>query len=87
MGNISSGTPETLAGSVRIRGTRLSVDFVLELLENGWTEKDVLENYPQITPKVLPEIFAFARQALRSEQITKNKYPPQLSTRKRDTSS
>lgn len=61
--------PETLAGSVRARGTRLSVDFILELFEKGWTEGEVLENYPQLTPEALAEVFAFARQALHSEQI------------------
>lgn len=61
--------PDTLAGAVRIRGTRLSVDFILELLEKGWTEKDLLENYPQVTPEALADIFAFVRQALRTEEI------------------
>jgi uncharacterized protein (DUF433 family) len=61
--------PDTLAGAVRIKGTRLSVDFVLELLEKGWTEKELSENYEQLTPAVLADIFAFARQSLRAEQI------------------
>jgi uncharacterized protein (DUF433 family) len=61
--------PDTLAGAVRVRGTRLSVDFILELFENGWTEKEVLENYPQLTAESLAAVFALARQALHSEQI------------------
>lgn len=61
--------PETLAGAVRVRGTRLSVDFILELFEKGWTEREVLENYPQLTSEALKEVFAFARQSLHSEQI------------------
>jgi uncharacterized protein (DUF433 family) len=52
-----------------VRGIRLSVDFILGLFENGWTEKQVLENYPQLTPEALAGVFAFARQALHSEQI------------------
>jgi uncharacterized protein (DUF433 family) len=61
--------PETLAGAVRVRGTRLSVDFILELFQNGWTESEMRENYPQVTSEVLADVFAFARQALHSEQI------------------
>jgi uncharacterized protein (DUF433 family) len=37
---------ETLAGAMRVKGTRLSVDFILSLFEQGWLERDVLENYP-----------------------------------------
>lgn len=61
--------PETLAGAARVRGTRLSVDFVLGLFEQGWSEKDVLENYPELTHDMLAAVFAFARESLRAEQI------------------
>lgn len=30
------------------KGTRISVDFVIELLENNWTFDDILKNYPQL---------------------------------------
>ena len=60
---------ETLAGAVRVRGTRLSVDFILELFEKGWADTAVLEHYPQLSAEALAEVFAFARQALHSEQI------------------
>jgi uncharacterized protein (DUF433 family) len=32
-----------------IKGTRISVEFILELLDNGWTYKQILDNYPQQT--------------------------------------
>ncbi len=38
-----------LGGKPVIRGTRLAVAFILELLEHGWSEEDVLENYPRLT--------------------------------------
>jgi len=34
--------PDVLAGKPIIDGTRLSVEHVLELLENGWSEADIL---------------------------------------------
>jgi uncharacterized protein (DUF433 family) len=60
---------ETLAGATRIRGTRLSVDFVLGLFEQGWLEHDVLENYPQLTPEALQAVFSLARRSLQAEQL------------------
>jgi uncharacterized protein (DUF433 family) len=35
-----------LAGKPVIRGTRLSVEFILKLIADGWTEADILGNYP-----------------------------------------
>jgi uncharacterized protein (DUF433 family) len=60
---------ETLAGAMRVKGTRLSVDFVLSLFEQGWLERDVLENYPQLTPEALQAVFALARRSLQAEQL------------------
>jgi len=40
--------PKVLAGKPVIKGTRISVEFVLELLANGWTIEDILKNYPQL---------------------------------------
>jgi uncharacterized protein (DUF433 family) len=41
--------PAILAGKPVIRGTRLSVDFIIGLLADGWTEADILRNYPGLT--------------------------------------
>jgi len=38
--------PEVLAGKPIIRGTRLAVEFILELLAAGQREDDILANYP-----------------------------------------
>jgi uncharacterized protein (DUF433 family) len=40
--------PRVLAGKPVIRGTRLSVEFVIGLMAEGWSEADVLANYPGI---------------------------------------
>lgn len=40
--------PKVLVGKPVIRGTRLSVEFIIGLLADGWTEKDILENYPGV---------------------------------------
>ena len=41
--------PEVLAGKPVIRGTRIAVELILELLAAGETEAEVLENYPGLT--------------------------------------
>jgi uncharacterized protein (DUF433 family) len=52
-----------------VRGTRLAVDFLLELFAAGWTTEQVLENYPQLTPEALRAVFAFAAEAMQDESI------------------
>ena len=41
--------PEVLAGKPVIRGTRLAVEFILELLAAGQSEQDIMHSYPGIT--------------------------------------
>ncbi|MEW6114233.1 MAG: DUF433 domain-containing protein [Thermodesulfobacteriota bacterium] len=41
--------PEILVGKPVIKGTRLSVEFIVELLAEGWPEADILKNYPGLT--------------------------------------
>lgn len=41
--------PEVLTGKPVVKGTRLSVEFILDLLAGGWTEADILESYPHLT--------------------------------------
>ncbi|MCA2965030.1 MAG: DUF433 domain-containing protein [Acidobacteriota bacterium] len=41
--------PKILAGKPVIRGSRLAVEFILELLAAGQSESDILTNYPGLT--------------------------------------
>jgi uncharacterized protein (DUF433 family) len=41
--------PEILSGKPVIRGTRLAVEFILDLLAAGQPESDILSNYPGLT--------------------------------------
>ncbi len=61
--------PEVLAGKPVIRGTRLSVDFVIGLMAEGWTEHDILDNYPGITHDDVIACLAYARDVLSSEKV------------------
>lgn len=60
--------PDVLAGKPVIKGTRLSVEFLLSLFAEGWTQDQVLENYPQLNAKSLQAVFAFSADCLHDEQ-------------------
>ena len=61
--------PEVLVGKPVIRGTRLSVDFVLSLFAQGWTEQQILDNYPTLSPESIRAVFAFAAECTGEETI------------------
>jgi uncharacterized protein (DUF433 family) len=59
--------PDILRGKPVVKGTRLSVEFILRLLAAGWSEQTILENYPTLTPTALQAIFAFVAECLGEE--------------------
>lgn len=61
--------PEVLPGKPVAKGTRLSVEFILGLFAEGWTEQQVLENYPTLTSQSLRAVFAFAKDCMRGESL------------------
>ena len=52
--------PEILNGKPHIIGTRLSVEFVFELLTDGATKDDVIKAYPQLTVDAIEEVLKYA---------------------------
>ena len=56
---------DVLLGKPTIKGTRLSVDFLLERLADGWTETDLLESYPRLTHEDIKAMFAYASESLK----------------------
>ncbi|HMV38050.1 MAG TPA: DUF433 domain-containing protein [Plasticicumulans sp.] len=61
--------PEILCGKPCIKGTRLSVEFLLGVMAEGWSRTMLLENYPRLTDDDLRAVFAFAGEMLREEVI------------------
>jgi uncharacterized protein (DUF433 family) len=53
-----------LVGKPVIKGTRISVEHVIGLLAQGWTEKDVLENYPRVTKESLQAVFLYIQDCM-----------------------
>jgi len=61
--------PKVLAGKPVIKGTRISVDFIVELLANGWTYEQIIENYPQLTKEDIMAALKYAAEVLKSEDV------------------
>ena len=60
---------EVLLGKPVIKGTRISVEFLLERLASGWTEKDILENYPRLTMESLKAVFAYTYECMKDGML------------------
>ena len=52
---------EVLLGKPTIKGTRISVELILDLLANGWTEQMIFESYPILTGNDLKAVFAYLK--------------------------
>jgi uncharacterized protein (DUF433 family) len=61
--------PEILVGKPVIKGTRLAVEFIIDLMAQGWNEKDILQNYPGITRQDIQACFAYASESLKDEKV------------------
>ncbi|MGO9485142.1 MAG: DUF433 domain-containing protein [Rhodomicrobium sp.] len=61
--------PAVLAGKPVIKGTRLAVDFIIGLLADGWSEADILQNYPGIVHDDITACLAYARDIISSEKV------------------
>ena len=61
--------PDIMVGKPTIKGTRLAVDFLLDRLADGWSEKDLLENYPRLTPEDLRAVFAYAAESIKDDML------------------
>jgi uncharacterized protein (DUF433 family) len=61
--------PGVLTGKPVIKGTRIAVEFVLDLLANGWTESEILLNYPRLTHEDIQACLSYATALIKSERI------------------
>lgn len=59
--------PNILGGKPIIKGTRLSVEFLLELFASGATHNQILAAYPQLSPDAVAEALHYAAQALKND--------------------
>jgi uncharacterized protein (DUF433 family) len=61
--------PNILVGKPIIKGTRLAVEFILELLANVWTIENILKNYPQLKREDVIAALKYAIEVLKEEKV------------------
>jgi len=61
--------PDILVGKPTIKGTRIAVEFVIDLLGRGWTTDQVLREYDHLTADDIRACLAYAGEILKSERV------------------
>lgn len=60
---------EVLNGKPLVRGTRLAVELVVELLANGWSEEEIIRNYLGLDSADIRACLQYASAVLRAERV------------------
>jgi uncharacterized protein (DUF433 family) len=61
--------PEILGGKPCIRGTRISVPFILELIASGGTVDDIVHGWPGLTPEAIEQAVRYAARFLEDDVL------------------
>jgi len=61
--------PDILVGKPIIKGTRIAVEFIIDLLAQGWGIDEILRNYPGITVEDIQACLSYASVMLKSEKV------------------
>ena len=61
--------PDVLVGKPILRDTRLAVEFIIDLLAQGWTETEILRNYPGLTREDVQACLGYASATLQAEKV------------------
>ena len=61
--------PNILVGKPIIKGTRISVEFIIDLLARGWTVEQILKEYDHLTPDDILACLAYARELVGEEKV------------------
>ena len=61
--------PKILVGKPVIKGTRISVEFILDLLANNWAIEQILGDYPQLKREDIIAVLKYAAEMLKEEKV------------------
>lgn len=64
-----TSNPAILGGKPIIRGTRISIEFILDLLASGATGDQVISKYPQLTISDVQQSLQYAAASVRNEVL------------------
>ena len=60
--------PQILVGKPTIKGTRISVELILDRVADGWSRQDLRDSYPHLTEDDLNAAFAFSAEVVRDKR-------------------
>ena len=60
--------PNVLVSKPVIKGTRMAVAFIIELLAEGWTHDEILKNYPQLTAEDIQASLYYASDIMKQDK-------------------
>jgi len=61
--------PQVMLGKPVIRGTRITVEILLEKIAAGCSVEEILVDYPRLTREDVLAAVAYAREALSTDEI------------------
>lgn len=61
--------PNVLVGKPVIKGTRMAVEFVIDLLARGWSTQQILHEYDHLSAEDIQACLAYAGDMLKSERV------------------
>jgi uncharacterized protein (DUF433 family) len=61
--------PNVLVGKPVIKGTRIAVEFIVELLAEGWAHEQILKNYPHLTTEDIQAALHYASDMMKQEKL------------------
>jgi uncharacterized protein (DUF433 family) len=70
--------PQVMVGKPVIRGTRLTVEYILNLLAHGATESEILAEYEGVTAADIRACLLFAARSLESDSFMSMEIAPSL---------
>lgn len=62
-----TANPQILGGKPIVRGTRISVEFILDLLASDVSEDEILTDYPHLTKADIQACLRYAARAFKNE--------------------
>lgn len=71
--------PKILNGKAVIKGTRISVEFIIELLSSGMSIEEILKEYPHLKKEDILAALDYATKTIKQEEII----PPSELTKKK----
>lgn len=67
--NLINCDPEVLSGKPVIKGTRISVAYIIQCLASGMTVEDILKGHPHLTKEGVMAAIEYVARELQGEEI------------------